>query len=982
MELRPVHAGVYHLWMTVLESKDGLYLGFYYNREVLEGQPLATIRDSFNELLSQVAAAPEARIADLGIVSQAEREKVLTRLAGTAPSPAGEQHSIVARIEDHARKRPEAVAASCGDAVLTYAELNKRANRMAHWLRAQGIGRESRLGIFGSRSLDMLITLLAVLKSGAAFVPLDPDHPDPRLKSIVEKASIGALVTSAELVERSSELAAGVSRPVQVICWHELPGGSGVPNPALWAGQSAANLELFSRLDDLAYVCYTSGSTGMPKGAMVEHRGMLNHLLAKISFLGLDQESVVGQNASHCFDISIWQFLAALLAGGRIVVYPPESLFRAGSLLELVEHDEVTVLETVPSLLEMMLNELPPEKKLTRLRHVISNAELLPIPLTRRWRERFPHIALVNTYGATECSDDTTHQLVGAADENTVRIPVGRSIPGAQHYVLDQELSPVPAGCTGQIAIAGDVVGRGYLANPSGTACAFVPDPFRDDGRRLYLTGDLGRWNSAGELEFLGRTDHQIKIHGHRVELGEIESALGSLAGVRQAAVVFLEENQSPRLLAYWVGEPGLDAGKLRDHARRELPPYMVPNAFIQVRALPLTPNGKVDRSALPKPPDSQGDSFVPPRDEIEFKLAKLWRAELGVSAVGVFDNFFERGGHSLKAVSLVNRMQTEFKISLPLRTLFDHQTIDSLSRVIRDRQDSSQFGQAAGALVCLQPARPDSAVPPLFLVHPHGGTVFCYQALAAALGERIPVFGIQCRGLDEDEKPVTSIPEMAAAYIKDILEAQPQGPYHVAGWSLGGPIAFEIARQLEAAGLQVAFLGVFDSAIPSSTGKNLAHLLPGFPDTDDLGSETSMARFARWFFRADERQFENLSDSQIVDALREMAQRAGMLPPDVSPAMLKRFVAVAITSAMALLNYQPAGPVQTDVVLFRAAQSLVDDPQWWAPWTRGDVQTVTVEGSHYDMVFPPAVQALAVALRKHLLPLASAVPTVEAVSQ
>jgi thioesterase domain-containing protein len=284
---------------------------------------------------------------------------------------------------------------------------------------------------------------------------------------------------------------------------------------------------------------------------------------------------------------------------------------------------------------------------------------------------------------------------------------------------------------------------------------------------------------------------------------------------------------------------------------------------------------------------------------------------------------------------------------------------------VIRERCQNSPENQPAGRLVSLQIGNPSSL--PLFLVHPHGGTVFCYQALAAALGDRVTVFGIQCRGLEEGERPLASIPAMAAEYIKDIRLAQPEGPYQIAGWSLGGPIAFEVARQLESAGSKVGLLGIFDSAIPASSGKNLEQLLPPSMSANDFSSEMSMASFARWFFRADERQFDGLSDAQIVDALKEMAQRAGMLPPDVSPAMLKRFIAVAISSGLALYSYQPENPVQTDVVLFRAAQSLVDDPQWWAPWTRGSVETVAVQGTHYDMVFPPAVQTLAAALKEKL---------------
>lgn len=255
----------------------------------------------------------------------------------------------------------------------------------------------------------------------------------------------------------------------------------------------------------------------------------------------------------------------------------------------------------------------------------------------------------------------------------------------------------------------------------------------------------------------------------------------------------------------------------------------------------------------------------------------------------------------------------------------------------------------------------------PLFLVHPHGGTVFCYQALSTALGDEVPVYGIQCRGLEEGESPICSIPEMAAEYVKDILRTQPQGPYQIAGWSLGGPIAFEVGRQLEAAGHKITLLGIFDSALPISTGKQIQELLPASIKPEEFGSQMSMAAFARWFFRADEKQLDGLNDEQIVATLKEMAQRAGMLPPDVSPAMMKRFIAVAIHSGIALYQYKPDTPVRSDLVLFRAAQSLVDDPEWWSPWTHGVVHTVNVAGSHHDMVFPPAVKTLAGALKQRL---------------
>ncbi|HLJ27398.1 MAG TPA: amino acid adenylation domain-containing protein [Candidatus Angelobacter sp.] len=965
MGSRPVYAGVYHLWLTVLEGTDGLFLRFYYNRELLEGRPVELLTACMGELLSQVAAQPEAPIGELGILSSAERKKALDEYAGAGNSRPEENKDTVARFEEQASKRPQAVAAVCGSEELSYEELNRGANRLAHWLRAQGVGHEDRVGVFGARGLGMLMALLGILKAGAAFVPLDPEQPDARTRTILTQAAVKVLASDAGRVDRSQLLTSGMPS-LKIICWDVLPAHVPIPNPVTWACQSASNVEYNRRLRDLAYVCHTSGSTGIPKGAMVEHRGLLNHLLAKIDFLTLDENSVVAQNASHCFDVSVWQFLAVLLAGGSLVIYPQEALFQPGSLLAAVERDHVTVLETVPSLLELMLNEAPDAAKLPRLRHLISNAELLPVPLCCHWMKRFPHVVLVNTYGATECSDDTTHQPLLHVTGSTVRVPVGRSIPGARHYVLDRELGTLPAGCTGQVAIAGDVVGRGYLGDAAATGQAFRPDPFSGDGSRLYLTGDLGRWNSLGELEFLGRTDTQVKLHGQRVELREIEAALARYPGLRQVAVMLLGEGRSQKVAAYWVGETGVNSSDLRAFSQKELPSHMVPNAFVELTVMPLTANGKIDRRMLPQPNNSEFAEFIPPRDEVEFTVARLWQEELGITDVGVFDNFFERGGHSLKAVKLINQLQIEFAINLPLRTMFDHQTIDSLSRAIRNlRANVTPTEAHTGCLVQLQPGDPSCL--PLFLVHPHGGTVFCFQALATALGSEVPVFGIQCRGLEEGELPFTSIEEMACQYIKDIRRAQPQGPYRIAGWSLGGPVAFEVTRQMEASGLEVSFLGIFDSAIPSTTGVNLERFLPESAELEDFNPDMSVAAFARWFFRVEEHAFAGLSDEQSVNALRGMAERAGMLPPDVSPAMLKRFIAVAIRNGMALFQYRPAGPVRTDVVLFRAAQSLVENPEWWAPWTRGEVHTVPVAGSHYDMVFPPAVHVLAGALKERI---------------
>lgn len=961
-----VYGGVYHLWLALLKKKKSLQLIFFYNKELLEGWPIQLMTSYMKEALAQVAAHPELPVGDLKLLSSVEEQRVLK--LGTTDTPAAikKEEGVVTRIARQARKRPQAVAVRSGSEELNYSVLNARANRFARWLRKQGVGPEQKIGVFGARSPEMLITILGALKAGAAFVPLDPLQPDVRLRGILRQAELKMLTCDADQISRAQELVASLSSSPTVVCWHEVASFPDVPNPKTWRHQLPWNPAPIDQLQDLAYVFYTSGSTGTPKGAMVEHQGMLNHLLAKIDFLGLNEESIVAQNASHCFDISVWQFLAALMVGGQIVIYPQETLLKPGSLLKQADHDGITVLETVPSLLELMLKELP-DVKLAQLKYLVSNAETLPVPLARRWCERFPNTALVNTYGATEASDDVTHQIVDDLTDSTPRVPVGKPISGARIYILDERLQLLPAGCVGQIAIAGNVVGRGYLGDVETTGRVFIPSPFGDFQQRLYLTGDLGRWNSKGELEFIGRMDTQVKMNGQRIELGEIEATLAKCPGIRQVAVVLKQDDHSQRLVAFWVGGPTVTNAKLRAYAQQQLPSHMAPNTCVELQTMPLTPNGKIDRLSLPQP-DNSTDSvmFVPPRDEIEFKMTRLWEDELGVQGISVYDNFFERGGHSLKAVSLLGRLQTEFNVALPLRTLFDFQTVESLSQVVR-KSTVDKPPLAASSLVRLQAG--DSSHAPLFLIHPHGGTVFCYQALVEALGPEFPVFGIQCRGLEQDEQPMSSFSLMAAEYVKEIRSAQPHGPYRIAGWSLGGMLAFEVVRQLEANSLDVTFLGVFDSALPDEGHSNLEFLLPKSASItpEEFNVDMSIGAFARWFLQADKQQLKDLTEEQAVERLKEFAQRAGMLPPDVSPAMLRRFANVAISSAVAMFQYRPAGKVQTDVRLFRATNTLVPDPSIWIPWTEGTVHTCQVPGSHYDMVFPPTAKVLGELVRKEL---------------
>src|SRR5579872_366906 len=702
---RFVFGGVYHLWLTVLERADGLSMGFYYNRELLEGRPLALLMDCMKELLSQVAERPDAPVSELEIMPKAEKARVLGFGVGTARTDEGPW--VEELIAERARSHPATPAVVDRQTELNYGELNSRANRLANWLLSVGVGREDRIGILGRRGAGMLVTILGVMKAGAAYVPLDPGNPQERLLGMVRDAGMKWLAVGDEFVARGKSLIAGSE--CGLFSWEDLSGMAAESTGAATAGaveNGSADYTEWNRSSvdepqrekssgkDLAYVFFTSGSTGFPKGAMLERTGMLNHLRAKIDALGLDGGDVVVQSASHCFDISVWQFLAALMVGGRVVIYGDDLVMEPVALLEAVRSDGATILEVVPSYLELLLGMQGVGRCLSGLRYLLSTAETLSVSLSRRWFERCGQVKLVNAWGPTECSDDVNHEILELAPgESKERVGVGRPIAGARVYVVDADLNLAPVGCEGEIAVGGMCVGRGYLGNAPGTARVFVPDPFGTrEGGRLYLTGDMGRWRWDGGLEFLGRRDGQVKVRGHRVEVGEVEGALSGHPGVSQAVV----EIKDGRLVGYWVGETGIAALDFRKYLAERLPEHMVPEVFVRLQKLPLTGNGKVDRRSLPEPDLSIGieEQYVAPRTEMEKAIADVWQEVLGVKRVGLHDDFFTLGGHSLNATRIVLNLRSRLSHGVSIRQLFLNPTVAELAAALNGEAAQSPVAE------------------------------------------------------------------------------------------------------------------------------------------------------------------------------------------------------------------------------------------------------------------------------------------------
>ena len=688
LRCEPVEAdpgtSIFDLGLYAWDRPQGLGAMLEYNADLFDAATAARFVDRFRTLLDGIAADPDAPLSRLPVMTADEAARLAAWNATERAYPGTEcVHQIIAA---QAARTPDAVAVVFEDEQVTYAELDARANRLANHLRGLGVGPEVRVGVCAERAVELVVALLGTLKAGGAYVPLDPGYPRDRLAYMLADSRVSVLLTQARLAERIPPHAA---RTVLLDAdWPRI------------AEESAGAPEAGVGLDHLAYVIYTSGSTGRPKGAENAHGGIRNRLLWMQEAFGLDGTDAVLQKTPFSFDVSVWEFFWPLMVGARLVVAKPEGHREPAYLARLIGQQGVTTLHFVPSMLQAFLEE-PDLSACAPLRRVVCSGEALPAELAARFFTRVG-AELHNLYGPTEAAVDVTWWPCARDDERR-SVPIGRPIANTRIHLLDARLHPVPIGVAGELYIAGVQVGRGYLGRRGLTAERFVPDPFSaQPGARMYRTGDLARWLADGGVDYLGRADHQVKVRGFRIELGEIEAALAAHPGVREAVVVARTDAPGEtRLVAYLTssGDSAPDAAALREHLRAGLPEYMVPAAFVAMEALPLSPNGKVDRKALPAPEAKRDESlaFVAPRDETERAIAAIWREALGVEQVGVDDNFFDLGGHSLLLVRVHGRIREALGAQVTVVELFQHPTVGALAA--RLAGGGEEAGPARGAV-------------------------------------------------------------------------------------------------------------------------------------------------------------------------------------------------------------------------------------------------------------------------------------------
>jgi amino acid adenylation domain-containing protein len=697
-------------------------------------------------------------------------------------------HELFAR---QAARSPDAIAVQYEDEVVTYSELEAGANQLAHHLRRLGVGPEVLVGICVARSARMLVGLLGILKAGGGYVPIDPAYPADRQAFMLESSQAPVIITEERL---RSSLPSGEAA---IVCidsdWDVISDNPSEPPPVTHDPRQ------------LAYVIYTSGSTGKPKGVQIEHRSLVNFLCTMRMTPGLSADDVLVAVTTLSFDIAGLELYLPLITGARVVIASAATASEPRALADLLARSGATVMQATPTTWRMLVDSgwSPPSDL-----KALCGGEALPVALADSLVEL--GLELWNMYGPTETTIWSTCCRVSTRGE---ALAIGRPIANTSLYILDAGMAPVPVGVAGELWIGGDGLARGYRGRDDLTEERFVPDPFDGAaGARVYRTGDLARYRPDGNVDFLGRIDNQVKVRGFRIELGEIETVLANHQAVSSAVVVAHGSVAEAELAAYVIPRGAPVAGHaLRSYLAQKLPAYMVPSTVTLLEAFPLTPNGKVDRRALPEPTRGRSDDreLIAPRTEMERRLVEIWERELGISPIGITDDFFDLGVTSIVAATLFAAIEHELGDTLPLGAIFRAPTIEALAELLQGADANSRWKS-------LIPIQPQGSKPPIFCIHGGAGTILHLAALARRLGPDQPFYGLQSRGLYGGSTPLRSVEKMASHYLAEMREVSPSGPWYLAGYCFGTIVAFELAQRLRAGGEDVRLVAMFNGPSPS----------------------------------------------------------------------------------------------------------------------------------------------------------------------
>jgi surfactin family lipopeptide synthetase C len=946
------HEQVHFPLGLVITPAQSLVLQLHFNGALFTEATITGFLDLMLAVLEKFATRTPRTIVEVSALGGVEQQRLVSEWNSTSTAYPGSYcvHNIV---ELQAGVRPDAPAVSYGATRLSYAELDRLANHLAHRLRQFGIGPETVVALYLERSPELSIAMLAVMKAGGCYLPLDVSYPRERIEFMLADSHASVIITHEAL-------------PAVTLAGTEIQ--------RLFVSKETCDAAPAVEVnpENTACVLYTSGSTGQPKGICLPHRALIRLACSNV-YVDFNQHDVVAQVSNCSFDAASMEIWGALLNGGHLVGVDKEIVLSPVDLARQIEACGITVMVLPTGVFHNVAAEAP--AAFGPLRALVVGGDRMDPDACRRILRNRPPQRLINGYGPAENSTITTWELVGPLRDDVTTLPIGRPVSNTQVYVLDRFGDLLPVGVTGELYVGGAGLASRYLNRPSLTAERFIPDLFSGrSGARLYRTGDLARWLPDGRLEFQGRADHQVKIRGYRIEPGEVEAVLNSHTTVAAAAVLVLESEPGNKQLVACVGtkpEDKLAESQIRNFLDQRLPEYMVPARFLLLEKLPLTPNGKVDRAALSALVGGGVKSSaarVAPRDEFEGILAGIWEEVLKVRPIGIKDNFFQVGGHSLLAMRVVALARKRLHLNVPISLLLETRTVERLADALRWRD--LQYDRPA-----LAPLQPAGTSQPLFCIHPGSGNALCYVPLATGLGEDQPVYGIQdpwIRNNPQDNKPGdfnVPLAKMAAAYVREIRQVQPTGPYTLLGWSFGCHVAFEMAQQLISAGQTVSAVMLLDGASP-----DVSRVIGGARDDAELMS--IIAREMGVGVPSDE--LRTLPAEQQLQRVAAALHHAGLVDGNDALSWTRRELDIFKSRIRVVCDYYPAR-LPTPLVLFRASEIAAEDVELFARfaddptlgWSQLSDQPVDVHyvpGDHAGICREPHVGELARLLSHYLM--------------
>jgi amino acid adenylation domain-containing protein len=1013
----PAVESKFDLTLYISESADQIRLNLVYNADLFSTARMDEMLCQFEAILSQAVVNPHQTINNFLLVTEQAQVPLPDPTQPLDSTWCGPIHTS---LTHHAQHQPDRLAVSDPKDQWSYQELEARCNQLAHYLIQQGVESQAVVMIYGHRSASLVWAIMGILKSGAAYVILDPAYPTARLLEYVSQAQPFGWIEIEAAGPPPAEIIA-LLETLSCNCRLKLPARSVAVREKVLAEYPVTSPNIEVEPDDLAYLSFTSGSTGIPKAVLGRH-GPLSHFLPwQETRFELDAGDNFSMLSGLAHDPLQRDIFTALWAGGTICIPDPQQMFQPGWLAQWLREETVTISHLTPAMgkiitivTETAQDKLLATHEITSLRYAFFVGDIL----TRRDVERLcnlaPNVQVINFYGSTETQRAVSFFVVDGGPEKSEPtavstsarpkeiIPLGQGIPDTQLLILNAQDQLAGIGEVGEICMRSPHLAKGYLDDDRQTAQKFMTNPFTNDpADRCYCTGDLGRYLPDGNAEFTGRIDEEVKIRGFRIEPGEIEAVLGRYPAIRDSVVIAREDTTGDkRLIAYVVPNPdepgpknsnhhrkflpkmqkaqGVEpnqrslplADKLRDYIRQYLPDHMIPSAFVCLEKLPLTPNGKIDHRALPVPDQINStieSGYVAPHDEVERQLVEIWEELMDSCPISIWSDFFDLGGHSLLAIRLFNRIEEIFGQKLPLATLFQSPTIAQLADVIR------QEGKVVDWSPLVEIQRGNDSRTPLFCVHGWGGGVVGYADLAQLLGPEQPFYGLRARGLNGQEEPHTEIAEMANDYLKAVRQVQKTGPYYLGGYCQGGVIAFEMAQQLQAAGEQVALLALFDSYAPIErsmwdvirTPRNFANFARNsfywLADFRQLGYTGMLARLRRKINIVWSYWLRPVDTSKPI-ALEHLLDDTSQVPYDQRQLM-------EIHTRLRI-DYVPQ-PYRGRVTLFRVRSLSLfrsqDPDMGWGKLATGGVESRIIAGAHRNILEKPQVQTLAEQLKSVL---------------